>query len=114
MLDIDTCINKLNAIKDIIGDENELFDSIISHLQNKESNTPLDMNTEYYKLLVDIGSSVKAGTVFYYDTKDDMCGFVGDGCLKIAWADDGNLCGPDNVIFHASMRKDISLFKRLW
>ena len=34
MLDIDTCIDKLNAIKDIIGD-NELFDSIISHLQNK-------------------------------------------------------------------------------
>lgn len=114
MLDIDTCIDKINTIKDTIGGGDELFDSIISHLQNKKTTTPLDMDTEYYRILIDVGSDVKAGTIFYYDPKDDICGCVGDGCLKVAWANDSDISCKDTVVFHASMRNDHNLFKRLW
>jgi hypothetical protein len=93
------------------------FDTISKHpKKNPKSRAFSDANTEYYKLLIDIGK-VKAGTTFYYDPKDDIRGSIGAGCLKLAWTIDGNCqCGlcADTIVFHASMREDTSLFKRVW
>lgn len=150
MLDIETCVDKLNTIKSTIGSGDDLFDSIISYLQDinpslsddcecRHRNDCIffstykhdikridksasnknrafgDSNTEYYKLRIDIGR-VKAGTIFYYDPYDDIRGSIAAGCLKLAWTSEGNyqcgLCG-DTVVFHASMREDTSLFKRV-
>lgn len=151
MLDIDTCIDKLNTIKSTIGSGDDLFDSIINYLQdinnpslsddcecryrddcmffstykhdikridkstNNKNRAFRDSNTEYYKLRIDIGR-VKAGTVFYYDPYDDIRGSIAAGCLKLAWTCDGNCqCGlcADTIVFHASMREDTSLFKKV-
>lgn len=145
MLDIDTCIDKLHTIKSTIGSGDDLFDSTISYLRNVDpyasdssdcTNSDIcpfyatvspyrkanpkcrafnDVNTEYYRLLIDIGV-VKSGTIFYYDPKDDIRGSFGAGCLKLAWTNDGNCqCGlcADTIVFHASMREDTSLFTRV-
>lgn len=150
MLDIETCVDKLNTIKSTIGSGDDLFDSIISYLQDinpslsddcecrhrdncmfystykddirrvnksvKGKNLAFgDSDTEYYKLLIDIGR-VKAGTIFYYDPYDDVRGSIAAGCLKLAWTSRGDcqagLCG-DTIVFHASMKEDTSLFKRV-
>ena len=146
MLDIDTCINKLSIIRSAIDSGDKLFDSTINYLRmvdpyasdvsckhkntcqfydtithyskrsTKRSKAFNDIDTEYYELLIDIGQ-VKKGTIFYYDPKDDIRGSVNNGCLKLAWTEEGNCqCGfeADTVIFHADMRKDVNLFKRAY
>jgi hypothetical protein len=56
----------------------------------------------------------KAGALFVHDKKDKIYGSVMEGCLKLAWTDDGNcqketntdtaigLCA-ETIIFHASV-----------
>jgi hypothetical protein len=65
----------------------------------------------------------KAGTLFVHDKKDTVYGSIMEGCLKLAWTDDGNcqketntdtaigLCGG-TIIFHASVLKNEEWFKK--
>lgn len=68
-----------------------------------------------YKLKKDI-PLCKKGTIFYYDKDDKRLGSIGNGCLKMAWTEDGNcqnmLCG-DTIVFHANAIKDTKWFEKI-
>lgn len=58
---------------------------------------------------------LKKGTVFVHDTEDSLVGSFAEGCLKLAWTDDGMCqigapCGG-TYILHASIRNDPEWFK---
>lgn len=59
-------------------------------------------NYDYYRLTKNFGL-LKAGTIFFHDSDDDMYGSAARGCLKNCWTPDGNcengLCGG-TVILH--------------
>ena len=68
-----------------------------------------------YKLKKDI-PLCKKGTIFYYDKSDHQKGSIGAGCLKLAWAPDGNcqnnLCA-DTIVFHATAKDDKKWFEKM-
>ena len=125
----DSIINYLENINPLLSEDCEcrhrdncMFYSTYKHDAKRVDNSASkkncafeDSDTEYYKLLIDIGR-VKAGTVFYYDPYDDVRGSIAAGCLKLAWTSRGDcqagLCA-DSIVFHASMKEDTSLFKRV-
>ena len=70
-------------------------------------------DTNYYELQQDFGPLNK-GVIFYWDKDDDIRGSIAEGCLKLCWSHKGDCqCGyaGDTFCFHASLRKDPSLFK---
>ncbi|PFF51841.1 MULTISPECIES: hypothetical protein [Bacillus cereus group] len=56
------------------------------------------------------------GTVFVHDKDDSIAGSPGEGCLKLAWTDNGNCqkgvsyCA-ETFILHAKVRKNLEWFK---
>lgn len=56
------------------------------------------------------------GTVFVHDKDDNIKGSPAEGCLKLAWTDDGNCqkgvsyCA-ETFIFHAKVRNNLEWFK---
>lgn len=73
-----------------------------------------DKDTEYYVLQKPLGK-IPSGAIFYYDPLDNVRGSLAQGCLKLAWTEDGDCCGGfagDTIVFHASFRNDKTMFQK--
>lgn len=68
-----------------------------------------------YRLLHDIPCA-KAGTIFVHDKEDTERGSNAEGCLKLAWDENGNcqnsLCA-DTIVFHVQVIRNGEWFEKV-